>query len=86
VAVGSCRKTPLGNRISLQISKGQSDLATNTKGQSNLATKPLMNGHISPQTTKNQKNTKYMILILIFFFFLSWAGDEGEREKKNWDD
>jgi hypothetical protein len=42
-----------------------------------------MNGHISPQTTKNQKNTKYMILILIFLFFLSWAGDEGEREKKN---
>jgi hypothetical protein len=28
------------------------------------------------------KNTRYIILI---FFFFSWVGDEGEREKK-WDD
>jgi hypothetical protein len=28
------------------------------------------------------KNTRYMILILILIFFLSWVGDEGEREKK----
>jgi hypothetical protein len=53
--VGSRRKTPLGSWISLQITKGRSNLAANTKGQSNLAAKPLMDGQISPQTTKNQK-------------------------------
>jgi hypothetical protein len=41
--------------VSLQITKGRLDLAANTKGRSNLAAKPLMDGQISPQTTKNRK-------------------------------
>jgi hypothetical protein len=54
-AVKSRLKTPFGSRISLQITKGWSDLIANTKGWSNLTTKPLMDGQISPQTNKNQK-------------------------------
>ena len=79
----SRRKTPLGSRISLQITKGRLDLAANTKGRSNLAAKPLMDGQISPQTTElKPKNRRYMILILIFFFFWVWL-EMKVRERKN---
>jgi hypothetical protein len=37
--VGSRHKIPRGSQISLQRTKGRSDLATNTKGQLNLITK-----------------------------------------------
>jgi hypothetical protein len=71
-AVGSRCKLPRDGWISPQIPRPVKSRRKNTNGWSD-----------SPQTTKNRKNTRYMILILILFCFVFFFFFLRGRDKRN---